>query len=153
MKMTIDMAQTPPFTVIAMKPSYQFYGLKEQIKDYCRATYAKPKADVELKLSKWANQLYDKQGNLVQRNADGSLPAGVTTAAQQIQASAAAPAYGGGGGKKKKKFGGSGGSGGGNNNGGGNYGGNSGQQNSGQNNQQGSNQNQQRQNNSGQNSN
>lgn len=101
MKMTIDMAQTPPFTAIAMKPSYQEYGLKEQIKAYCRATYAKPKAEVEIKLNKWANQLYDKQGNLVQRNPDGSLPAGVTTAAQQIQAAASAPAYGGN--KKKKK--------------------------------------------------
>lgn len=105
MKMTVDMAQTPPFTAIAMKPSYQTFGLKEQIKEYCRATYAKPKAEVELKLNKWANQLYDKQGNLVQRNPDGSLPAGVTTAAQQIQASAAAPAYGGGGKKKKKPSG------------------------------------------------
>lgn len=99
MKMTVDMAQTPPFTAIAMKPSYYTYGLKEQIKDFCRQTYAKPRAEVELKLNKWANQLYDKQGNLVQRNPDGSLPTGITTPAQEIEPAANTPMYP----KKKKK--------------------------------------------------
>ncbi len=67
MKMTVDMAQTPPFTAIAMKPSYQFYGLKDEVKEFCRRTYAKPRDQVELKLNKWASQVYDKNGNLVQK--------------------------------------------------------------------------------------
>ncbi len=66
MKMTIEGAQTPPFTAIALKPSYYEYKLKEQIKNYGRETYAKSRAEVELKLNKWASQVYDKKGNLMQ---------------------------------------------------------------------------------------
>lgn len=72
MKMTIDGAQTPPFTAMAMKPDYQEFWLKDQIKEHSRSTYAKPRADVEAKLSKWASQEYDKSGNLIQRNTSTS---------------------------------------------------------------------------------
>jgi energy-coupling factor transporter ATP-binding protein EcfA2 len=69
MKMTIDGAQTPPFTAIAMKPNYQVYELKNQVKEFSRNTYAKPREVVEQKLNKWASQQYDKSGNLVQQKA------------------------------------------------------------------------------------
>jgi len=66
MKMTVDGAQTPPFTAIALKPQYIERGLKEQIKQASRDTYAKSRADVESKLNKYATQSYDKSGNLMQ---------------------------------------------------------------------------------------
>ncbi|MFS8130399.1 MAG: type IV secretory system conjugative DNA transfer family protein [Candidatus Dojkabacteria bacterium] len=69
MKMTVDGAQTPPFTAIALKPQYIERGLKEQIKQASRDTYAKSRADVESKLNKYATQSYDNKGNLMQNNA------------------------------------------------------------------------------------
>jgi hypothetical protein len=66
MKLTIDLAQSQPFTAIGMKPTYTEFKLKERIKEYGRQTYAKPQAEVEQKLNKWASQEYDAKGNLVQ---------------------------------------------------------------------------------------
>jgi len=67
LKLTIDGAQSPPFTAIGLKPTYTEYRLKSQIKDFCRETYAKPRETVEQKLNKWASQEYDNKGNLVQK--------------------------------------------------------------------------------------
>jgi len=66
MKMTIDGAQTPPFTAIAMSPNYKAFGLRDKVKDFSRLTYAKPRDVVESKLNKWASQEYDSKGNLMQ---------------------------------------------------------------------------------------
>lgn len=66
MKMTIDGAQSPPFTAIAMKPIYSDFKLKEQVKQASRDTYAKPREIVETKINKWASQEYDGKGNLLQ---------------------------------------------------------------------------------------
>lgn len=65
-KLTIDGAQSAPFTAIGLKPTYTEYKLKQRIKDFSRETYAKPRADVEQKLNKWASQRYDPKGNLMQ---------------------------------------------------------------------------------------
>lgn len=66
LKLTIDGAQSKPFTAIGLKPTYTEYGLKQEIKNYSRAKYARSREEVELKLNKWANQNYDKSGNLIQ---------------------------------------------------------------------------------------
>jgi hypothetical protein len=66
-KLTIDGAQSPPFTAIGLKPTYTEYKLKQQIKDHSRESYAKPREMVEQKLNKWASQQYDNKGNLVQK--------------------------------------------------------------------------------------
>lgn len=67
MKLTIDGAQSAPFTAIGLKPTYTEYKLKQQIKDFSREAYAKPRDVVEQKLNKWASQQYDNKGNLVQK--------------------------------------------------------------------------------------
>lgn len=66
MKMTIDAAQTPPFTAIAMAPQYKTQGKAEEIKQASRDQYAKPREIVEQKINKWAGQVYDDRGNLQQ---------------------------------------------------------------------------------------
>lgn len=67
LKLTIDGAQSPPFTAIGLKPTYREFKLKDRIKDYCRETYSKPRDVVEHKLNKWASQQYDNKGNLIQK--------------------------------------------------------------------------------------
>lgn len=67
LKLTIDGAQSPPFTAIGLKPTYTEHKLKEQIKNFSREAYAKPRDVVEQKLNKWASQAYDNKGNLVQK--------------------------------------------------------------------------------------
>lgn len=67
LKMTIDGTQTKPFTAISLPAKFENFGLKNQIKDMSRKTYAQPRLVVEDKLSKWAGQSYDRNGNLVQR--------------------------------------------------------------------------------------
>lgn len=74
MKMTIDSTQSPPFTAIAQKPTYQTFGLKEQIKEYNRKMYGKPREVVEQKINKWANQKYDDRGNLMQEGQEDTRP-------------------------------------------------------------------------------
>lgn len=66
MKLTIDGSQTKPFTAVAVRPNFPQYNLKQQVKDLTRETYAKPRLEVESKLTKWANQVYNDQGNIVQ---------------------------------------------------------------------------------------
>lgn len=66
-KMTIDGAQSAPFTGIAVRPTFKEYNLKEDIKVASREKYAKDKETVESKINKWAGQEYDKSGNLAQR--------------------------------------------------------------------------------------
>lgn len=66
LKLTVDGAQSAPFTAIGLKPTYTEHKLKEQIKNFSRETYAKPRDQVEQKLNKWASQRYDAKGNLVQ---------------------------------------------------------------------------------------
>lgn len=67
LKLTIDGAQSPPFTAIGLKPTYREFKLQDRIKDYCRETYSKPRDVVEHKLNKWASQQYDNKGNLIQK--------------------------------------------------------------------------------------
>ncbi len=66
MKMTVDGAQTHPFTSVALKPMYKTYNLKDQVKAFSRETYSTPREIVETKLNKWASQEYDNKGNLIQ---------------------------------------------------------------------------------------
>ncbi|MEP7103628.1 MAG: DUF87 domain-containing protein [Candidatus Dojkabacteria bacterium] len=66
MKMTVDGAQTPPFTAIALKPQYKDTGLKEKVKEASREKFSKPRDQVESKINKWASQQYDNKGNLIQ---------------------------------------------------------------------------------------
>ncbi len=66
-KITIDGAQSKPFTATALPPSYPMQSYKEQIKHYSRETYASNRIDVEQKINKWASQTYDDKGNLVQK--------------------------------------------------------------------------------------
>ncbi len=65
MKLTVDGSQTPPFTAIAMNPTFNQFNLKDMIKDSSRSLYAKPRETVEQKLNKWAGQEYDNKGNLL----------------------------------------------------------------------------------------
>lgn len=67
LKLTIDGAQSPPFTAIGLKPTYREVKLKDKIKNFCREKYAKPREVVEQKLNKWASQEYDNKGNLIQK--------------------------------------------------------------------------------------
>jgi hypothetical protein len=65
-KLTIDGAQSKPFNGVLMFPNYKPSGLKEEIKHFSRKTYSSSRIDVESKLNKWANQVYDDKGNLKQ---------------------------------------------------------------------------------------
>ena len=64
-KMTIDGAQSQPFTGVGIRPNFTQFNLQEQIKALSREMYAKDKETVESKIKKWANQEYDDKGNLV----------------------------------------------------------------------------------------
>lgn len=66
LKLTIDGAQSKPFTGRLMFPPHQHVGLKEQVMHYSREQYASERADIESKLNKWANQKYNDKGNLMQ---------------------------------------------------------------------------------------
>jgi len=65
LKLTLDGAQTKPFTAIATPPNYSPQNLSAQIKELTRKNYSSSKAEVESKLNKWAGQNYDVKGNLV----------------------------------------------------------------------------------------
>ncbi len=66
-KMTIDGAQSQPFTGVGIRPNFTQFNLQEQIKALSREMYAKDKETVESKIKKWANQEYDDKGNLITR--------------------------------------------------------------------------------------
>ncbi len=66
-KMTIDGAQSQPFTGIAIRPNFNEFNLKEEIKNASREAYSKDRITVSGKIKKWANQEYDDKGNLVGR--------------------------------------------------------------------------------------
>ncbi len=67
LKLTIDGSQSKPFTAIAIKPNFPVFGLEQQVRDFVRETYASPREEIESKLNKWANQIYNDKGNLIQQ--------------------------------------------------------------------------------------
>jgi hypothetical protein len=66
-KMTIDGAQSQPFTGIGIRPNFKEYNLKEEIKAASREAYSKERENVAGKIKKWANQEYDDKGNLISK--------------------------------------------------------------------------------------
>ncbi len=64
-KMTIDGAQSQPFTGIGIRPNFKQYNFQNQIKDISREAYSKDRETVSAKIKKWANQQYDEKGNLI----------------------------------------------------------------------------------------
>jgi len=66
-KLTIDGAQSHPFTGISIKQDYPVQNTKQQILDFNHENYSTPRDIVEQKLNKWAHQQYSKNGNLVQQ--------------------------------------------------------------------------------------
>ncbi|MCA9379132.1 type IV secretion system DNA-binding domain-containing protein [Candidatus Dojkabacteria bacterium] len=65
-KVSIDQAQSRPFTAKSMPPIYPKTNISEDVIDTSRQSYAKPRGIVEQKIYKWASQKYNREGNLVQ---------------------------------------------------------------------------------------
>lgn len=68
-KLTIDQAQSKPFSMRTLPPSFPKTNLEKEVIDISRASYAKEKAIVQEKIYKWASQSYSKEGNLIQKPA------------------------------------------------------------------------------------
>jgi hypothetical protein len=64
-KLSIDIAQSKPFTARTLLPDFKKTGLVSEIVDISRQRYAKPRDAMEQKLYKWAEQSYNKEGNLI----------------------------------------------------------------------------------------
>jgi hypothetical protein len=67
LKLSIDGAQSKPFTAITIKTDFPDTNLMEQITNASRENYARPADMVQQKLYKWASQEYNKEGNLIQK--------------------------------------------------------------------------------------
>jgi hypothetical protein len=65
-KVTVDGTQTPPFTGISLPPSWDEQGYYDKIVEESRKKYATPRDVVEDKINRWANNRYNKKGNLIQ---------------------------------------------------------------------------------------
>jgi len=65
-KVTIDGTQSPPFTGIALPPSWEPQNNKDAIIAASREAYALPRDVVDDKINRWAESKYDDQGVLVQ---------------------------------------------------------------------------------------
>lgn len=64
-KLSIDQAQSKPFTAITLTHNFPKTGLNQEIMDLSRKRYAGYKEQVEQRLYKWAEQTYNKSGNLM----------------------------------------------------------------------------------------
>jgi hypothetical protein len=66
-KLSIDSAQSKPFTAQTIPPPFPHLHLKPQIQALSRERYAKPREVINEKIFKWANQLYNAEGNLMSK--------------------------------------------------------------------------------------
>lgn len=64
-KLSIDVAQSKPFTAKSFLAPFPQTEMYSEVVEYSRSTYAKPRDVVEQKLYKWAEQVYNKNGNLI----------------------------------------------------------------------------------------
>lgn len=71
-KLSIDVAQSKPFTARTLMPNFPKTGLEDEIRDISRERYAKPREMMEQKLYKWAEQTYNKTGNLVDKEEEAA---------------------------------------------------------------------------------
>lgn len=67
-KITIDGTQSPPFTGIALPPSWPDQPNRQQIINASREKYTLPRDVIEDKINRWAESRYNDKGNLVQQN-------------------------------------------------------------------------------------
>ena len=63
-KLSIDFAQSKPFTAKSLPPSHAHTGLRTDSINLSRQKYAKSKEEMEQKIYKWAGQVYNDKGNL-----------------------------------------------------------------------------------------
>lgn len=64
-KLSIDETQSKPFTARTIKHNFPDTNLRKHIVEYSREKYSRTKSDMEQKILKWANQMYNKEGNLM----------------------------------------------------------------------------------------
>ncbi len=64
-KLSIDLSQSKPFTAITLTHNFPKTGLNEYVINYSRSNFANHRESIESKLYKWADQIYDKNGNLM----------------------------------------------------------------------------------------
>jgi len=68
MKLSVDIAQSKPFTARSFLANFPDTHIADEIIAYSRETYAKPRMEIEQKLYKWAEQDYNKNGNMIPKN-------------------------------------------------------------------------------------
>lgn len=68
MKLSIDIAQSKPFTAKSFLANFPNTNISDEIIAFSRETYAKPREFIEQKLYKWAEQDYNKNGNMIPKN-------------------------------------------------------------------------------------
>lgn len=76
LKMSIDFAQSKPFTAKTIPPQFPSTGQGQEIVDLSRKKYSQPREIMEEKIFKWASQVYDDKGNLLQ---PGEIPVNTAT--------------------------------------------------------------------------
>lgn len=64
-KLSIDLAQSKPFTATTLTHNFPKTGLYDEITEMSRKKYAKPREYVAQKLYKWADTMYNLKGNLM----------------------------------------------------------------------------------------
>lgn len=63
-KLSIDFAQSKPFTARTLPPNYPLMGQRQEIVDLVRAQYSKARANVEEEIYAWSAQIYNDHGEI-----------------------------------------------------------------------------------------